>query len=519
VTSISDVLDGRERWCVVHSEALAALREMPDCSVDSVVTDPPAAIKFMGATWDADKGGREQWVRWLTQIMAECLRVLKPGGHALVWSLPRTSHWTGTALERAGFEIRDVVAHLFGSGMPKSLNVSKGIDQRNGTTDQRVVLHTYTAGGNAGTPTAEKGGTYSVGCENSAPIELTVTSGGCEDAKQWDGFGTGLKPSAEFWWLARKPFKGTLVDNVLAHGCGCLNVDSCRVSTDWTERPPSWHASGHSAKPEADKIAAPPGIGIQCHPAGRWPANLVLSHVCRQWFALRTGDDESCTGERCVAGCPVRTLGEQGGESCSSGGMTPGVGGANRAIFGYGDKVGANSGGLGDSGTSSRFFNQFRPHPLDDITPFLYQAKPSRREKELGCEHLPKVSRGKATKRKDGAPGTLNARAGAGSKGGARNVHSTVKPVELMRWLARLVTPPSGVCLDPFCGSGTTGVACILEGFRFIGIEMNNVTNVESDDYAPYVTIARARISHSASWKPPVVTDKEREPKQRSLFG
>jgi site-specific DNA-methyltransferase (adenine-specific) len=504
MTSISDVLEGSERWCVVHSEALAALREMPDCSVDSVVTDPPAGISFMGSDWDKDKGGAEQWVAWLTEVMGEVFRVLKPGGHAFVWALPRTSHWTGTALERAGFEIREVVTQLFGSGMPKSLNVSKGIDQKNGTTDQRVVLHTYTAGGNAGTPTAEKGGTYSVGCENSAPIELTVTSGGCEEAKRWDGFGTGLKPSAEFWWLARKPFKGTLVDNVLAHGCGCLNVDACRVSTDWTERPPSWHASGHSAKPEADKIAAPPGIGIQCHPAGRWPANLVLVHA------------EGC-GERCMVGCPVRVLGTQSGESLSSGGKPAKV--ESRDAFMWGNSPGPTTGGLGDTGTASRYFPQFRPHPLDDVTPFLYQAKPSRREREIGCEHLPKVSRGKATKRKDGSAALACPRSGAGRSGGARNVHTTVKSVEFMRWLVRLVTPPGGLCLDPFCGSGTTGVACILEGFRFIGLEMNDNTDVESDDYAPYVTIARARISHAASWKPPVVTDKAREPKQRSLFG
>lgn len=503
MTPISDVLEGRERWCVVHSEALTALREMPDCSVDSVVTDPPAGIAFMGADWDKDKGGSEQWIAWLTEVMRETLRVLKPGGHALVWSLPRTSHWTGTALERAGFEIRDVITHLFGSGMPKSLNVSKGIDRKNGTTDQRVVLHTYTAGGNAGTSTKDRGGTYSVGCENSEPIELTVTSGGCKEAKQWDGFGTGLKPSAEFWWLARKPFKGTLVDNVLAHGCGCLNVDSCRVSTDWTERPPSWHASGHSAKPEADKIAAPPGIGIQCHPAGRWPANIVLSH------------DAEC-GDRCVEWCPCGEIDAQSGHSVSTDRPRNN---RERDNLSKGREKANVTGGYRDSGTSARFFNQFRPHPLDDVTPFLYQAKPSRSEKELGCEHLPKVSRGKVTKRKEGADALDCPRSGAGRSGGARNVHPTVKRVPFIQWLVRLSTPPRGVCLDPFCGSGTTGVACSLEDFRFIGIEMNDNTDVESDDYAPYVTIARARIHHAASWKPPVVTDVATEPKQRSLFG
>jgi len=493
---LARVLCGEQRWALLHDDCLHALRLIPDCSVDSVVTDPPSAIRFMGNDWDSDKGGRVIWVQWLTLVMTECLRVLKPGGHAFVWALPRTSHWTGLAIEQAGLEVRDVVTHLAGTGMPKSLNVSKGIDRKRGTTDQRRVLHTYQAGGNAGTSTKDKGGTYSVGAQNSEPIELSVTSGGCDEARAWDGYGTGLKPGAEFWWLARKPFKGTLVNNVLTHGCGCLHIDACRIPTDWTERSPSWHASGTSAKPDEEKIAAPPGTGIQCHPDGRWPTNVVMSHA--------TG-----CGERCVPGCPVHIVGEQGGSSRST--DAPRNNQARDNIAKGREQANITT-GHGDSGTASRFFPQFRASPLDDIAPFLYQAKPSRRERDTGCEHLPKKTRGQATRRKDGTAGLDCPRAGAGRSGGARNSHATVKSVELMRWLVRLVTRPGGVCVDPFAGSGTTGVGCMLEGVRFIGIEV-----YDTEEF-PYCTIARARMTHATSWKSPQPESEDTGFQQRGLF-
>jgi site-specific DNA-methyltransferase (adenine-specific) len=135
------------QWAVFHGDALELLRTLPDCCVDSVVTDPPAGIEFMGRHWDSNKGGSKQWIAWLTEITRECLRVLKPGGHALFWALPRTSHWTATAVEDGGFELRDVITHHFGSGMPKSHDASKAVDKRLDTTAQRQVYATYTAGG------------------------------------------------------------------------------------------------------------------------------------------------------------------------------------------------------------------------------------------------------------------------------------------------------------------------------------------------------------------------------------
>lgn len=117
---------------LINADCLAALKDIEDNSIDALITDPPAGISFMGKSWDDDKGGRKQWISWLTEVMTECYRAMKPGAHGLVWAIPRTSHWTATALEDAGFEIRDVVTHLFGSGFPKSLDISKAIDKAAG---------------------------------------------------------------------------------------------------------------------------------------------------------------------------------------------------------------------------------------------------------------------------------------------------------------------------------------------------------------------------------------------------
>jgi DNA modification methylase len=383
------------RHSVEHANALEFLRGLPPDSIDALVTDPPSGIEFMGNDWDSDKGGRDEWIAWLAEIMREALRVLKPGAHGFVWAIPKTSHRTGMALDLAGFEIRDTLHHLYGTGMPHALNVSKAIDKKLGTSANRVDIHSYVAGGNAGTSTKEKGGTYGVRAKNSPPVKLTVQTGGCDESRKWDGWHSELKPAVEHWILVRKPFKGTIAENVLKHGVGALNIDGCRVVTDWASRPASWHRSGHSAKPGAEKIAAPPGIGIQCHPQGRFPANLALSHA------------HECDNEQCAENCPIAQL-----ES------------------------------------DAQFFNCF-----------LYQKKPSSKEKDAGVT--------------------------------GENRHPTVKPIALMQHLVRMVTPVDGVVLDPFVGSGTTAVAAVLEGRRFIGCELHD------DDERPYVSTARARVAHA----------------------
>ena len=320
---------------LLHGDCLERLRELPDCSVDACVTDPPYGLSFMGKAWDYDVPGAEVW--------REVLRVLKPGGHLLAFAGTRTQHRMAVQIEDAGFEIRDLIAWVYGSGFPKSRNLSG----------------------------------------------------------DWQGWGTALKPALEPITVARKPLGGTVAANVLRHGTGAINVDGCRVgsedlSAQWDR---SWNQDGSFGN---GKRASQ---GKQVLP-GRWPANLI-----------HDGSEE-------VVGLFP--------QSVSTGGSGP----ASRQHKGDGRTVCgscAATGGFGDSGSAARFF---------------YCAKASKADR------------------------------------GAENVHPTVKPTELMRYLVRLVTPPGGLVLDPFMGSGSTGKAAVLEGFRFIGI----------DREAEYLEIARGRI-------------------------
>ena len=183
---------------VITGDCMDVLASMNDASIDAVITDPPAGIAFMGKDWDKDKGGRDNWIAYMELRFKEIFRVLKPGGHALVWALPRTSHWTGFAVENAGFEIRDRHSHFFGTGFPKSSNIAKQIDK-------------------------------SLGVEPTVVGSAKPTS---PEAKEWEGWGTALKPACEDWWLCRKPFKGAAYKNVMKNGTGALNIDACRIPTE-----------------------------------------------------------------------------------------------------------------------------------------------------------------------------------------------------------------------------------------------------------------------------------------------
>jgi site-specific DNA-methyltransferase (adenine-specific) len=534
------------------------LPSLPDASVDAVVTDPPAGIEFMGKAWDTDKGGRDQWIAWLASVMRECLRVLKPGGHALVWALPRTSHWTATAVEDAGFEIRDVVVHLNGQGFPKSLDVFKALTKgcscgafaeaearvRNlrdgvhaevpdravkGEAVQPRVLRRVASENAVGahevdradrqagvdgfepslirgedgrraepgmegrrdaqapqgklrgralrpvpsaacvdvesgrlrdgasprdgaapwSDTDEDGGRPSSGPQ---PVEqlarqLAVVCdkwgaqacGGCRAAVSRSGWGTALKPAAEHWILARKPLDGTVANCVIKHGTGALNIDGCRIGTGKDKI--GGGCAGVSALHEGGITRRTPVDFSK----GRWPANVTLDEDAAAALDLQAG--------KLTSGAPGRRR-------------------ANHASVAYGKGIGfagQMQGGYADSGGASRFF---------------YVAKASRAEKDAGLDHLPVNSGGEATGRKDGAAGLASPRAGAGRTGTARNTHPTVKSVALMRWLVRLITPPGGLVLDPFTGSGSTGVAALAEGCRFLGIERE----------AAYADLAAARL-------------------------
>lgn len=363
------------------------LRDLDLDSVDSIVTDPPAGIALMGMAWDRDKGGRDAWITWMHAIMAECYCVLKPGGHALIWALPRTSHWTATAVEDAGFEIRDVVMHLFGQGFPKSMDVSKAVDSvvMFGKSNPRAIKQVNL--NRPGPTTLEKNirtngmvGRATQG-ESSIKRATPATSAG----EDWRGWGTALKPAAEHWILARKPLAGTVAVNVLEHGTGALNIDGTRIGT--TKSVPS---SPKIAAASSHTVSLPGYAGGSGHDAsvGRWPANVTL-------------DEEAAS----VVGEPSR---------------------------------------------------------------FFYIAKAPKSDKT--------------------ANGTVE------------NKHPTVKNTSLMRWLCRLITPPGGTVLDPFMGSGSTGVAALQEGFNFIGIEQEE----------QFFQIAQARLAAITSHDQERVADDSR---------
>jgi len=247
----------------IHSgDNLEIMRDMDAESVDAVVTDPPAGIAFMGKDWDKDKGGRTEWVAWMTEVMGETLRLLKPGGHALVWALPRTSHWTAWALEEAGFEIRDCVYHVFGSGFPKSHNISKAIDKMKGA--ERGSDYIPTNGNVYGQGKAKAAGV------DRTPGAILTHAPATPEAEQWDGWGTALKPAVECWWLVRKPFPGTVAGNVLEWGTGGINVDGCRVEAvdeNYEKNSNRDNVKSHWGNSNGN-------TNVKANPQGRFPANF-----------------------------------------------------------------------------------------------------------------------------------------------------------------------------------------------------------------------------------------------------
>lgn len=411
-------------------DCLDILRQMPDNSIDALVTDPPAGIGFMGKEWDHDKGGRDAWVAWLSGVMSECLRVLKPGAHALVWALPRTSHWTGWALEEAGFEVRDRIAHLFGSGFPKSLDVSKAIDKMAGA--EREVVGTYKqpdmANRKNGSGPRHKEQVGEFGYSGS----LDVTAPATPAAVQWQGWGTALKPACEDWWLCRKPLaEGTVAANVLEWGTGAINVDGCRIGT---ERP--------ATNPDPMKFKR----WKEQDGNGRAPSNNPDTDTGKGRFPANVTHDGS---EEVLAGFP----------NAATGGRA--LGGIKQGLRGNHFQAKCHNPIQPSSGSAARFF---------------YCAKASRQDREEGCEGLDVIIAKRTQAGGDdtrGRPTPINA-----------NHHPTVKPTPLMRWLCRLITPPGGTVLDPFMGSGSTGKAAALEGFGFVGIELD----------PEYYEIAKRRI-------------------------
>ena len=505
-----------ERYTILEGDCVERMAEMAESSIDAVVCDPPYGLEFMGKEWDSfrvdarsarwasrsgeaggfgerdgvtlpnygrrrttsrcktcgkrdafrnphDCGDAAEWQieyvdvvpvemrafqNWCHGWALEAYRVLKPGGHLLAFGGTRTYHRLACAVEDAGFEVRDTIAWMYGQGFPKSMDVSKAIDKRAGA--EREVVD---QGENWGAAKAEDGkvaiGDYAGRWDVTAPAT--------EDAAHWEGWGTALKPAFEPIVVARKPMVGTTVANVLEHGTGALNIDATRIevaggspSVDRREahakRGPGVHprptretpfAAGVDPEVATDHFTAP-RAGEQI---GRWPPNVALGHSpdCK-------GSTWQGTDVLCVDGCPVKEMNEQ----------TAGISAAWHA------------GPEGDDYDASSYKHPAQPGRLpphiDGLAGhgarFFYIAKAKSRERVAGVE---------------------------------RNLHPTVKPVQLMRWLVRLVTPPGGVILDPFLGSGSTGCAAMAERFRFVGIERD----------PDYLELARARVADWAFAHPP----------------
>lgn len=375
---IRTFLDGR---VVLHcGDVMAVLDAMPECSVDSIVTDPPYDLGFMGKDWD--KGG----IAMRPEVWAKMLRVLKPGGHLVAFAAPRNQHRMVCAIEDAGFDIRDGLMWLYGTGFPKSHDVSKGIDKAAGI-EREVIGRVVYGDGHI------QNSTKSIGFGGSDPDvdKRIITAPATDAARQWSGWGTALKPAHEPICLARKPLsEGTVAANVFRWGTGVINIDGCRVETD-TLRP--W-------REKTGRTGNIYGAGLEGSRAvedttvGRWPANV-----------LHDGSDEVVAAFPDSRGqlARARTDGSPQGNQIYE---------ASRHITKQPEP-------RGDSGSAARFF---------------WSPKASKRER-------------------------------CGSK------HPTVKPIALNRYLCRLVTPPGGVCLDPFAGTGTMAEAAHLEGMRAVLIE------------------------------------------------
>jgi len=383
------------------------MKEMPDNSVDSIVTDPPYELSFMGKSWDASG------IAFNVEVWREALRVIKPGGHLIAFSGSRTYHRMAVAIEDAGFQIRDQIMWVYGSGFPKSMNISKAIDKAAGAEPIETGLPNNLnscLGGSA--CHCETDGT-----KFSATKHAAKTVAATSEAATWQGWGTALKPAHEPMVLARKPVIGTVANNVLTYGVGGLNIDGTRVEGDTWARPPhSDNAIFGKFEPSA----------TQSNTAGRFPANFI--HDGSDEVVALFPDTGKSTGGR---------IGKK-----SMGDVTNVPAG----------KYEAGDPGYGDSGSAARFF---------------YCAKASKRDRNEGLD-------GFEVKQTVGGGGLTEAGGAYGSiKAPAQNHHPTVKPTSLMQYLVRLVTPPNGTVLDPFMGSGSTGKACAYEGFDFIGIEQS----------------------------------------------
>ena len=531
---------------VIHvGDCREVMAGMEPESVDAIVTDPPYGLSFMGKDWDAprmlgqvnrssEKGNRgvpsgpgtnsrgyadndnASFQSWSESWAREAFRVLKPGGHLLAFGGSRTFHRLTVAIEDAGFEIRDCLSWLYGSGFPKSLDVSKAIDKMapragmfdafaahfaerrkaSGLSQKEIAAHFPSKTGGltgcvwnwengANVPTlaqwailqpllglsdewrplierieaerevigkaewSNSANHFVPGEDHTERVHLDITAPATPEAERWAGWGTALKPAWEPVIVARKPLVGTVAANVMQHGTGALNIAGTRIGHAETLTGGTGTNGKHAGWDRPWMHDGTPREGYRST-EGRWPANVALDEAAAEMLDAQSG--------------------ERGGGMATRGASSRIYGGGKGFTKGTGEVV-----GYGDTGGASRFF---------------YVAKASRRERNAGLDGMP-----------ERFTATMNNGIGAREhdpsdpRAHTANHHPTVKPITLMRWLVRLVTPPGGLILDPFAGSGSTGCAAVLEGFRFVGIEQD----------AEYAEIAERRIDYWSRQRPTAI--------------
>lgn len=368
-------------------DCLEGLKLLEDNSIDSIVTDPPYELGFMGKSWDSTG------IAFNVELWQEALRVLKPGGHLLAFGGTRTYHRMVCAIEDAGFEIRDQIQWIYGSGFPKSHDISKAIDKKLGAKREVVGKYKRPDGTDRNYEEWDSNGKVST-VSYKAPTTAecrNITAPSSDEAKQWEGWGTALKPANEPIVLAIKPIsEKTIAENVMKWGTGGINIDRCRIESRG-EHKRAYQPTNHERSVYGKQTAFQPS-----NKEGRFPANVILDEEAGKLL-----DEQS--------GITISKDGGKSGTHFSAG---------NKGVKRTDARKGHN-----DSGGASRFF---------------YCAKASKKERGEG------------------------------------NTHPTVKPLKLISYLITLVTPPNGICLDIFEGSGTHALACIENGFMYIGFELSS---------------------------------------------
>lgn len=454
---------------ILHGNNLELLKNYEDNYFDSVVTDCPYGLGkepnanklvqdwidrgyhevkgsgFMGNSWDAFV---PQPIFW-----KEIFRVLKPGGYVLAFFGTRTYDWGTLAIRLAGFEIRDMICWHYASGFPKSLNISKQIDKLQGVERTEFAPNASADGRNRGANKSKgkikDGDVMNMGFRERNEFKSLAST---ESAKKWDGYGTALKPATENICMARKPIEGTVAQNVLKHGTGAINLDDCRIDTDWTTDK-NFRENGRTGNvPDTFFTGKDSTKTYHNNPDGRFPSNVIL---------------DDFTG---------KLIDQQSGVLSSGGGRKGEDGKRN-----YMDNTKSNSLSGARSSTGKTFVDPIRGeyklgkvhNDMGGASRFFYCAKTSPKERHFGCEDIDKQRVGQSSNTSGQRP--------------IANFHPTVKPIALMRYLQRLVTPKGGITLDPFAGSGTSGCSASFE-------DIGEVVLMEME--ARYIPIIEARTKY-----------------------